>query len=184
MLKSDVWIRLAVRNGIIENGCEQLIKYDGCSYGVSSYGYDVQLSALKKYWPLKNGVMDPKAQDEERWDNVKFNPKLDCWEIPPYAFALGCTVETFHLPRNIAGLVFLKSTYARCGLLCYQTVLEAGWEGQITLEFYNPLPVPIRLYDSGVAQVLFFEGECGITSYADRKGKYQGQSGITLARVD
>ena len=98
---------------------------------------------------------------------------------------LGSTVESFELPNNITGLVFPKSTYARCGLICYQTILEAGWAGQLTLEFFNPLDVPIRIWaKGGIAQILFFEGETGQMSYADRKGKYQNQQGITLARVD
>ena len=42
-----------------------------------------------------------------------------------------------------------------------------------------------RVYaNEGVAQVLFFESDevCEV-SYKDRKGKYQGQSGVTLPRA-
>ena len=62
-------------------------------------------------------------------------------------------------------------------------LLEAGWEGVLVLEFSNHTSNSIRLYaNSGAAQILFFQGEEPEVSYADRKGKYQGQTGITLAK--
>ncbi len=65
------------------------------------------------------------------------------------------------------------------------TVLEAGWEGIITLEISNVTPLPAKVYaNEGIAQVLFFEGDepCDI-SYGDRKGKYQHQKGVVLPRI-
>jgi len=45
--------------------------------------------------------------------------------------------------------------------------------------------LPVRLYaEEGFIQILFFESdeECE-TSYSDRGGKYQDQSGLTLAKL-
>lgn len=181
MLKSDLWIRNAVGQGIISNADGYQSSPVGITKGVSSYGYDVTLSELKIYTGSLN---DPLAQSVLDWTDL---PKRcdHYWDLPAHTFALGCTNEAFALPANITGFVFPKSTYARCGLICYQTILEAGWSGQITLEFYNPLDVPIRIWAAGgIAQVLLIEGETCQMSYADRKGKYQNQQGITLARVD
>jgi dCTP deaminase len=78
-----------------------------------------------------------------------------------------------------------KSTYARCGIITNVTPFEPAWEGFITLEISNTTPLPAKIYgNEGIAQVLFFESdeECQ-TSYADRKGKYQAQKGITLPKV-
>ena len=87
------------------------------------------------------------------------------------------------MPRNVTGLVTAKSTYARCGLGTPPTVLEAGWHGNLVLEFSNHTSNSIRLYaNSGAAQILFFQGEQPEISYADRDGKYHGQTGITLAK--
>src|SRR3989442_465809 len=66
-------------------------------------------------------------------------------------------------------------------------VFEPEWEGFVTLEISNTTPLPARIYaNEGIAQVLFFtadEGdECEI-SYKDKKGKYQGQQGITLPKL-
>ena len=62
---------------------------------------------------------------------------------------------------------------------------EPEWKGYVTLEFSNTTPLPAWIYaNEGVAQVVFFEAdeECEI-SYKDRKGKYQGQTGVTLPKI-
>ena len=103
--------------------------------------------------------------------------------IPPNSFALASSLEYFKMPRNVTGLVTAKSTYARCGLGTPPTVLEAGWHGNLVLEFSNHTSNSIKLYaNSGAAQILFFSGDQPEVSYSDRKGKYQGQVGITLAK--
>ena len=65
------------------------------------------------------------------------------------------------------------------------TPLEPEWEGIVTLEVSNTTPLPARIYaGEGIAQFLFFEGnEPCETSYADKKGKYQEQQGLTLPRL-
>jgi len=65
------------------------------------------------------------------------------------------------------------------------TPLEPGWEGFLTLEISNTTPLPAKIYaDEGIAQLLFFRGqEEPEVTYADRKGKYQNQVGVTLPRL-
>jgi dCTP deaminase len=78
-----------------------------------------------------------------------------------------------------------KSTYARCGIITNVTPFEPEWEGHVTLEISNTTPLPARIYaNEGIAQVLFFESDepCEV-SYADKKGKYQGQTGVTPPRL-
>jgi dCTP deaminase len=102
--------------------------------------------------------------------------------IPPNSFALARSVEYLRIPRNVLVICVGKSTYARCGIIVNVTPLEPEWEGHITLEFSNTTPLPAKIYaNEGVAQLLFLESdeECE-TSYKDRKGKYQGQKGVTL----
>ncbi len=55
----------------------------------------------------------------------------------------------------------------------------------MTLEISNTTPLPARIYaNEGIAQVLFFESDesCEV-SYADKRGKYQGQTGVTPPRL-
>ncbi len=72
-----------------------------------------------------------------------------------------------------------------CGIVTNVTPFEPGWEGFVTLEISNTTPLPAKIYaNEGIAQVVFFEAdeECEV-SYAEKKGKYQQQTGITLPRL-
>ncbi|HMN31665.1 MAG TPA: dCTP deaminase, partial [Caldilineaceae bacterium] len=94
------------------------------------------------------------------------------------------TVEYFRIPRNVLTICLGKSTYARCGIIVNVTPFEPEWEGHVTIEISNTTPLPCKIYaHEGIAQVLFFEGEEPEVSYADRQGKYQAQTGITLPRL-
>jgi dCTP deaminase len=98
---------------------------------------------------------------------------------------LAQTVEYFRIPRDTLTVCLGKSTYARCGLIVNVTPFEPEWEGHVTLEISNTTPLPAWIYaNEGIAQVLFFQSdEVCETSYADRKGKYQGQQSIVLPRI-
>lgn len=146
------------------------------SYGVSSFGYDMRLGAKFKVIHMNRGqcdVIDPKCAEGIVFDDVVADKYFD---LPAFSYALGYSVERFKLPRDVSAIVIGKSTYARCGLMVNCTPMEAGWEGHLTIELFNTLDTPIRLYiDEGICQALFFKGEPPMTSYADRNGKYQGQ---------
>lgn len=74
---------------------------------------------------------------------------------------------------------------SNCGIIVNVTPLEPSWQGHVTLEFSNTTPLPAKIYaNEGVAQMLFFGGDepCEV-SYADRGGKYQGQTGVTLPKA-
>jgi len=74
-----------------------------------------------------------------------------------------------------------------CGIIVNVTPLEPEWEGYVTLEFSNTTPLPAKIYaNEGVAQVVFLEAAADDvceTSYKDRGGKYQGQTGVTLPKI-
>ena len=152
------------------------------SYGTSSYGYDVRCSTeFKIFTNINAAVVDPKAFDDSSF--IEFQG--DVCTIPPNSFVLARTIEYFRIPRNVLTICVGKSTYARCGIIVNVTPFEPEWEGYVTLEFSNTTPLPAKIYaNEGVAQVIFFEREeeCEI-SYKDRKGKYQGQTGVTLTRT-
>lgn len=182
-LKSDNWIRKMVREQrMIEPFVENQVRGGCISYGVSSYGYDIRVTnEFKIFTNVHSTVVDPKAFDERSM--VDFTG--DVCVIPPNSFALSRTVEYFRIPRGVLTLCVGKSTYARCGIITNVTPFEPEWEGYVTLEISNTTPLPARIYaNEGIAQVLFFEGdEMCATSYADRKGKYQGQQTIVLPKV-
>jgi dCTP deaminase len=151
------------------------------SYGLSSYGYDIRLAPeFKLFTNLKAGVIDPKDFDEDFLVSIEADEII----IPPNSFALGRSVEYFHIPRDLTTIVIGKSTYARCAVIVNVTALEPEWEGNVTIEISNTAPLPVKIYaNEGICQVMFFRAdkECEV-SYKDKRGKYQGQTGITLAK--
>lgn len=186
-IKSDLWIRrMAEQHKMIEPyEAGQIRHKDGeklISYGTSSYGYDVRCSSeFKVFTNINSATVDPKAFDSNSFVDVQ----SDVCVIPPNSFALARTVEYFRIPRNVLTVCLGKSTYARCGIIVNVTPLEPEWEGHVTLEFSNTTTLPAKIYaNEGVAQMLFFESdEVCETSYADRGGKYQGQTGVTLPKT-
>lgn len=159
------------------------------SHGLSSYGYDVRLSSnVKIFHNLKGGVIDPKRFDADAvLLDLDVNTDEDGSEyviLPPNSYLLGVTPEYFNIPRNVQVVCLGKSTYARAGVLINCTPIEAGFKGHVVIEAANGTPCPVRVYvNEGIAQFLFFGGNECKTSYADRNGKYQNQTGVQLPKV-
>lgn len=137
----------------------------GCSYGLSSCGYDIRLDQ----------------------DII----------LGPGEFRLGSTMELFHMPANVVGVVHDKSTWIRRGLCVFNTVIEPGWRGYLTLELKNVNqetyaafkmdhrkrePIIRLAAGTPVAQVIF--------SFLDEEteqvynGKYQDQSRGPVGPLD
>ena len=187
-IKSDNWIRrMAEQHKMIEPFAADQVRTapDGhkiVSYGTSSYGYDVRCSReFKIFTNINSTIVDPKDFDSKSFVDVT----SDVCIIPPNSFALARTVEYFRIPRNVLTICLGKSTYARCGIIVNVTPLEPEWKGKITIEISNTTPLPAKIYaNEGIAQIIFLRGEevCE-RSYADKKGKYPDQAGLTLPFV-
>lgn len=174
------------------------------SYGLTSYGYDFRLGyRFKVFKGYPCTVIDPKAFNENCMEPVDLtplrhdccngdgmqdcqacsNPRPNYLDIPPHSFVLAETVETVTIPREVLCVLVGKSTYARCGLIVNCTPLEPQWTGVITLELSNTTNLPLRVYcNEGIAQGVFHvssDPDTCLVSYADKKGKYQGQTGLT-----
>jgi dCTP deaminase len=196
-VQPDTWIRrMALEHGMIEPFADRQVRASApsdalggtaaapafISYGLSSYGYDLRVSdEFKVFTNIYNTVVDPKEFDERSFVDMQ----TDACIVPPNSFALARSVEYFRIPRNILTICLGKSTYARCGIIVNVTPFEPEWEGHVTLEISNTTPLPAKIYaNEGLAQVIFLEAvsECEV-SYADRKGKYMKQRGITIPRL-
>ena len=173
---------MALDHRMIEPFEDRQVRQGVVSYGLSSYGYDIRVAdEFKVFTNINSTVVDPKNFDARSFVDVK----ADVCIIPPNSFALAKTVEYFRIPRDVLTVCVGKSTYARCGLIVNVTPFEPEWEGFVTLEISNTTPLPAKVYaNEGIAQVLFFQGDepCEV-SYADKKGKYQKQQGLTLPKL-
>jgi len=162
------------------------------SYGVSSYGYDVRLAAdpahIKVFTNVFEPEIDPKRMKASNFGtpDVRFDEDGAKYVyIPAHSYIQGPTMEYFRIPRDILVIVLGKSTYARSALICNVTPIEPEFEGEVVIEVANCSNSPVRCYlEEGIAQFVFCQGDPDlITSYKDKLGKYQGQRGLTLARV-
>ena len=182
-IKSDQWIkRMALDHRMIDPFVENQVRAGVISYGLSSYGYDIRVAdEFKVFTNINNTVIDPKSFDPRSFVDLK----TDVCIVPPNSFALARTVEYFRIPRDVLTVCLGKSTYARCGIIVNVTPFEPEWEGTATLEISNTTPLPAKIYaNEGIAQVLFFQSDqpC-LTSYKDKKGKYQAQLEVTLPKI-
>ena len=184
-IKSDRWIRrMAREHAMIEPFAESQVRHGVISFGVSSYGSDMRVATeFRIFTNVYSTVVDPKHFDARSFVEVQD----DVCIVPPNSFALARSVEYFRIPREVLTICVGKSTYARCGIITNVTPFEPEWEGHVTLEISNTTPLPAKIYaNEGIAQVLFFEADADDlceTSYADKRGKYQAQRGVTLPRI-
>ena len=182
-IKADRWIKkMALEHGMIEPFEDRQVRQGVISYGLSSYGYDIRVAdEFKVFTNINSTVIDPKNFDPNAFVDIK----ADVCIVPPNSFALARTVEYFRIPRDVLTVCLGKSTYARCGIIVNVTPFEPEWEGTATLEISNTTPLPAKVYaNEGLCQFLFLKGEgpCEV-SYADRKGKYMKQTGVTLPKL-
>jgi len=180
---SDKWIKQMVsKKKMISPFKSKQVRKNKISFGLSSYGYDARVSSeFKIFTNVNSEIVDPK-----NFKSSNFITKVssECI-IPPNSFVLARTVEYFKIPKDVLVICLGKSTYARCGIIVNVTPLEPGWEGHVTLEFSNSTPLPAKIYaNEGAAQFIFLKGnEVPEVTYADRKGKYMKQTGVTLPKV-
>jgi dCTP deaminase len=184
MILPDHQIRtLAQDHGMIEPFVDGQVRDEVVSYGLSSFGYDMRIAGeFRVFTPnIYNSVVDPKRIDERALVEYEVDDHI---LIPPNSYVLGRSIEYFRMPDDVLGLVLGKSTYARSGIIVNVTPLEPGWEGHVTIEVGNGTSLPAKVYaEEGIAQVVFLHGDPPEVSYAEKKGKYQHQKGITLPRL-
>jgi len=180
---ADHWIKQTSRErAMIEPFAPSRVRAGRISFGASCYGYDFRLAdefKVPEFQSVKS--LDPKKMDRVPFRDCKARSCL----IPANSFILARSLEYFRIPRDVLVICQGKSTYARCGIIVNVTPLEPEWEGFVTISLINGSPRPVRVYaGEGIAQAIFLraESECA-TSYKDRKGKYQAQKSIQLARV-
>ena len=116
-------------------------KEHGVSFGLSEAGYDIRIKQSIEFREGRVGVMYPDGPD-----------------FSEGRFVLASTIEEFQMPTNLVGIVHDKSTWARRSLSVFNTVIEPGWKGWLTLELVyhgqDDLVIPAG---SGIAQVIFHE---------------------------
>lgn len=128
------------------------------------------------------GYIDVKKNVEDLTEPVEIDED-DVFILHPGEFVLGSTLERVGLPDDLVARLEGKSSLGRLGLLIHSTAgfVDAGWDGQLTLELSNVANLPITLYPGmKIGQISFIR----MTTPADHPygsgevgSKYQGQRG-------
>ena len=183
MLKSSRWIlERAGQDRMIEPFVDRSVRSGVVSFGLGPYGYDLRLDRAYRRPAPGLAVLDP-----HRVRDGDFSvQEADEITLPPGEYLLGKSLEYFRIPKKILGLVFGKSTYARCGVLVNVTPLEPEWSGFLTISIANTGRLPVVLHaGEGIAQVVFLESDdLPVYTYRELGGKYDQQDGIAVARID
>ncbi|WP_448587423.1 dCTP deaminase [Thermocrinis sp.] len=103
--------------------------------------------------------------------------------IKPKSFLLATTLEYIKLPNDITAFVEGRSSLGRLGLFIENAGwVDAGFEGQITLELYNANSCPIKLYKGmRVCQIVL--AKLDRPAEKPYRGKYFGQKGTTPSKI-
>lgn len=136
----------------------------GVSHGLSEAGYDIRIKQEVEFRGHPGGVSSVIVDGEHRLGR----------------FTIASAIERFQMPPDLVGIVHDKSTWARRGLSVFNTVVEPGWEGWLTLELVyhgsGKLHIPAG---AGIAQVVFTRTTCPM----QYSGKYQGQPDKPVAAI-
>lgn len=157
------------------------------THGLAEGGYDIRIKQQISFYPAKSGFYLPVWEETDDGEAalgftrkiaikptiVVMDPEDGSYTVAEDTrFTLASAIEEFDMPNRLLGIVHDKSSWARKGLSVFNTVIEPGWKGFLTLElvFHGNEPVIIP-HGSGIAQVIFHQLE-NPSAY---NGKYQNQ---------
>lgn len=159
--------RALLQAGPIKGMLDRKVRGGLTSYGLSEAGYDIRIKQEIMFHPA-NGA-DP---NEKTFVDGRHHPSN---------FVIASAIEEFDMPYDLVGIVHDKSTWARKGLSVFNTVIEPGWRGFLTLELvyhgFQPLHIPAG---TGIAQVIFHRTE----RKAEYTGKYQDQADRPVGAIN
>ena len=90
------------------------------------------------------------------------------------------TIEYIKVPPELMGFVELRSTFARLGLSIPPTIIDGGFEGQLTIELLTTsFPLKIK---PGIRFLHVVFAKVTTPVMKPYKGKYLGQRGVTLPK--
>ena len=137
MLKNDRWIKEQAALGMLEPFQPELVRHldpDNAaapvlSFGCSSYGYDLRLSAREFmiFRHVPGTVMNPKRFNPANLETAPLHEDADgaYFILPAHSYGLGVALEHMRVPPNITVICLGKSTYARLGIIVNTTPAEA-----------------------------------------------------------
>lgn len=163
-------VEMLLKAAPIKNMAVNKIKEHGVSYGLGEAGYDIRIKQDIVFRGNWGNTIRHHHADGTRSENYFYG-----------AFIIASAIEEFDMPPNLVGIVHDKSTWARKGLSVFNTVIEPGWKGFLTLELvYHGSEELIIPAGAGIAQVIFHE----VAVPAQYTGKYANQPDRPVSAIN
>jgi len=173
MILSDFDLTSYIRSGrlVIEPFSEEIIRENGIDLRLGN-----QIARLRD----TDEVLDTRNPEADL-SSFYVIEEGETFIINPREKVLLTSLEYIKLPNDLMAFVELRSSFARLGLLMPPTIIDAGFEGTVTLEIQGS-SFPIKLYrGQRFAHVIFSRTLNPV--FKPYKGKYQGQQGVTLPKL-
>lgn len=105
-------------------------------------------------------------------------------KIPPMTWFAVSTKEYVKFGPKITSQLWIRTTWARRGILSSFGKVDAGFEGTLTLSAFNSSDkeVTIPIGDRFCQIVFEWLDTASEKQYAERSGNYQGQRGVNLGK--
>jgi len=146
---------------------EEIIRENGIDLRIGN-----QFARLKK----TNKVFEPGDNIEDFYEIINSNEII----VQPHEHLLMTTLEHIELPNDIMAFVNLRSTYARLGISIPPTIVDAGFEGELTIEIVgSEFPVKLEVGERFL-HLIFAKTLSPVEK--PYHGKYQYQRNVTLPK--
>lgn len=163
----DLWAYIKGRRLVIEPFDESVVRENGI---------DLRIGKMVARMKKADKALDTRnAGDIGEFYTVEEGESFIVW---PHEHVLLHTVEYIKLPVDLMGFVNLRSSYARVGLTIPPTIIDANFEGELTIELIGG-EFPVKLYHGDrFLHVVFAK----LSSPVEKpyQGRYQGQKGVRL----
>lgn len=102
--------------------------------------------------------------------------------VPPHARFAVSTVEVVELGNDITAQLWLRTTWARRGVIASFGKVDAGFRGTLTLAAFNANSVDLEIPIGERFAQIVFEDLSGPAEkpYEERSGRWQDQRGVRL----
>lgn len=170
----------------IQNGFIEIDPIGNLDVQVQPAGIDLRLD--KEFMSYQDGDFPIDCSTDEAMEHLEVEKEDDYLALPPREFILGSTIEKVSLPDDVAGWIVGRSSITRLGIHVHCAgIVEPGYEGHITLGFFNFNHREVRLwYGMRIAKLVIFEltgPALKPYGHPDRSHKYQNQHGVTGSRI-
>jgi dCTP deaminase len=159
---TDLLVRSPIK-GMVDHK----IHAHGVSSGLGEAGYDIRIKQNIQFCSrdhIHHYVISREVDE---------TGKTTYYRNKPGRFVIASAIEEFDMPGDLVGIVHDKSTWARQGLSVFNTVIESGWNGHLTLELvYHGNDGLIIPAGAAIAQVVFHQ----TSEPRYYSGKYQSQA--------